>query len=335
MKAIVYRRYGPPEVLQLAEVERPVPKDDEVLVRVHATTVNRTDCGFRKPEPGFVRLFSGLFRPKKPILGSEFAGEVEQTGKDVKTFRKGDPVFGLTGDDFGAHAEFVCVPEAGAIAPKPANMTFAEAAAVCDGLMLALNYLGKIDLKSREKILIYGASGAIGTAGVQLAKYFGANVTAVCGAKGMDVVRSLGADSLIDYAQEDFTKNGQAYDYIFDAVGKHSFFRCKNSLAPGGAYLVTDLGPFWQNPLLALLTAKSKGKRVMFPLPKATKEIVLFAKEIIEAGKYRAVIDRRYPLAEIVEATKYVETQQKIGNVVVTIAHGDREPAPEAQGEGT
>lgn len=319
MKAIVYARYGPPEVLELAEVARPRPKDNEVLVKVHATTVNRTDCGFRKPEPGFVRIFSGLFRPKKQILGSEFAGEVEETGKDVTSFRKGDKVFGLTGDSFGAHAEFVRVAAEGAIAEKPRNMGFDEAAAVPDGFMLALNYLGKIDLKGGREILIYGASGSIGTAGVQLAKYYGADVTAVCSTKDVETVKALGADRVIDYLKEDFTKNGRRYDYIFDAVGKHSFFRCRNSLKPGGAYLVTDLGRWWQNPFLALLTAKSKGKKVMFPFPKATRETVLLAKEIIEAGRYRAVIDRRYPLAEIVAATRYVETQQKTGNIVITV----------------
>jgi NADPH:quinone reductase-like Zn-dependent oxidoreductase len=319
MKAIIYKRYGPPEVLELAEVEKPTPQDNEVLVKVHAATVNRTDCGFRKPEPGFVRIFSGLFRPKRQILGSEFAGEVEEVGKEVRTFKKGDAVFGMTGDDFGAHAEYLCLPEEGAIAIKPVNMNYEAATAVCDGLMLALNYLGKIDLKGGKKLLIYGASGSIGTAGVQLAKYYGADVTAVCHTRSVEVVRSLGADRVIDYTKEDFTQNGQTYDYIFDAVGKHSFFRCKNSLQSGGAYLVTDLGPWWQNPFLALLTAKGKGKKVMFPFPKVTKEIVLFAKEIIEAGKYKAVIDRRYALEQIVEATKYVETEQKTGNVVITI----------------
>jgi NADPH:quinone reductase-like Zn-dependent oxidoreductase len=332
MKAITYAKYGPPEVLEMVEVEKPAPQDKEILVRVHATTVNRTDCGFRKPEPFFVRIFNGLIRPRIKILGNEFAGVVAEAGKEVKAFRTGDAVFGLTGGSFGAHAEYLCVPETGAVAKKPENMDFEEASAVCDGFMLAMNYLGKIDLKGRKKILIYGASGSIGTAGVQLAKFLGAEVTAVCNTKNVDIVRSLGADYVIDFLKEDFTKNGETYDFIFDAVGKHSYFRCKDSLNPEGAYLVTDLGRLCQNPFLAVLTSMRKGKKVMFPLPKETKEIVLMAKELIEAGAYRAVIDRRWPLDQIVEATKYVETEQKTGSVVITMpAAGGSKPPFENQ----
>ncbi len=319
MKAVVYTRYGPPDVLELKDVPKPIPNENEILIKNHATTVNRTDCGFRDPKPIVVRFVSGPFRPKRTILGSEFAGEIEAVGKDVGSFKRGDQVFGLTGISFGAHAEYVCVPEEGAVAIKPVKMTYEEAAAVCDGAMLALTILKKVNVQSGQKILIYGASGSIGTAGVQLAKYYGADVTAVCNTKNVEIVRSLGADRVIDYTKEDFTTDGQTYDLVFDAVGKISYFRCKNSLKIDGVYVGTDLGFLWQNPLLALLTAKSGGKKVMFPIPKESKEVTLFFKELIEAGKYRAVIDRRYPLEQIVEATRYVETGQKTGNVVITM----------------
>ncbi len=319
MKAIVYTRYGPPEVLQLKDIAKPTPNENELLIKIHATTVNRTDCGFRKPRPFIVRFFSGLIRPRRTILGSEFAGEIEAVGKDVKSFKKGDQVFGLTGNSFGAHAEYLCLPEEGAIATKPVNMTYEEAAAVCDGATLALSCLKKVNIQSGKKILIYGASGSIGTAGVQLAKYFGADVTAVCNTKNVETVKSLGADRVIDYTKDDFTKNGLTYDVIFDAVGKHSFLRCKNSLKQGGAYLETDLGFLWQNLFFLVLTAKIGSKKVMIAIPKENKENVLFFKEIIEAGKYKAVIDRRYPLEQIIQATRYVETGQKTGNVVITL----------------
>lgn len=325
MKAIVYTEYGPPDVLQLKEVEKPVPKDNEVLIRIYATTVNRTDCGFRKPEyPLIIRLVNGLFKPKRTILGSEFAGQIEAVGKSVKSFKEGDQVFGLIGDSFGAHAEYLCLPEEGAIAIKPVNMNYEEAAAVCDGAMLALSCLRKINIQSGQKILIYGASGSIGTAGVQLSKYFGTDVTAVCNTKNVEIVKSLGADRVIDYTKDDFTMNGQTYDIIFDAVGKSSFLRCKNSLKQGGVFLETDLGFLWQNLFFAIITAKFVSKKLVIAIPKVSKENVLFFKEIIEAGKYKAVIDRRYPLEQIIEATKYVETGQKTGNVVITLEHNSK-----------
>ncbi|MEK6657556.1 MAG: NAD(P)-dependent alcohol dehydrogenase [Nitrospirota bacterium] len=325
MKAIVYTKYGPPEVLHLKDVPKPTPKDNEVLIKIHATTVNRTDCGFRKPEyPLIIRLVNGLFKPKRTILGSEFAGQIEAVGKSVKLFKEGDQVFGLTGDSFGAHAEYLCLPEEGAIATKPANMSYEEAAAVCDGAMLALSCLRKVNIQSRQKILIYGASGSIGIAGVQLAKYFGADVTAVCNTKNVEIVKSLGADRVIDYTKDDFTLNGQTYDIIFDAVGKCSFLRCKNSLKQGGVFLETDLGFLWQNVFFAIITAKFVSKKLVFAIPKVSKENVLFFKEIIEAGKYKAVIDRRYSIEQIIEATKYVEKGQKTGNVVITLEHSSK-----------
>ncbi|MEK6720818.1 MAG: NAD(P)-dependent alcohol dehydrogenase [Chloroflexota bacterium] len=324
MRAVVHDRYGPPEVLRLEEVERPVPKDDEVLVKVHATTVNRSDTGFRSAEYFITRFFTGLRRPKLRIPGYEFAGEVEAVGAAVSEFAVGDRVFGANVAGFGAHAEFVCVRERAPLAKMPAGMTFEEAAAVPDGAILALTFLRRADLRKGQKILIYGASGSIGTAAVQLARHFEADVTAVCNTRNVELVRSLGADRVVDYTQEDFTKNGETYDVIFDAVGKHSFGRCRGSLKRGGVYLATDLGFLAQNPILALVTRRIGDKRVRFPIPRYTKKDVLFLKELIEAGKYRAVIDRRYPLEQVVEASRYVETGQKTGNVVLTVGgdHG-------------
>jgi NADPH:quinone reductase-like Zn-dependent oxidoreductase len=317
MRAVVYDRYGPPDVLRLEEVERPVPKDDEVLVKIHATTVNRSDCGWRSAQPFITRYFLGLRRPRRSILGSELAGEVEAVGAAVSQFEVGDHVWGVNG--FGAHAEFICMREDRPLAHKPAGMTFEEAASVCDGALIALACLRKGDLRKGRSILIYGASGSIGTAAVQLAKYFEADVTAVCNTKNVELVRSLGADTVMDYLQEDFTKNGETYDVVFDAVGKHSFRKCRRSLKPGGIYIETDLGFMWHVPILALVTRWIGDKKVTLGISRYTKKDVLFLKELIEAGSYRAVIDRRYPLEDVVEATRYVEMGQKTGNVVLTL----------------
>jgi NADPH:quinone reductase-like Zn-dependent oxidoreductase len=317
MRAVVHDRYGPPDVLRLEDVERPVPKDDEVLVKIHATTVSRTDCGLRSADLFISRFVTGLLRPKRRILGSDLAGEVEAVGATVTEFEVGDHVFGINPWKFGAHAEFICMPAGAALAHMPTGTTFEEAAAVCDGAILALNALRPADLQVGQRILIYGASGSIGTAGVQLARYFGADVTAVCATKNFELVKALGADEVIDYTQEDFTTNGQTYDVIFDSVGKQSFNRCRGSLKRGGVYVATD---HLHNLVLALWTARIGDKRVLFPIPpRFTKQDVVFLKELIEAGKYRAVIDRRYPLEQVVEATRYVETKQKTGNVVLTV----------------
>jgi NADPH:quinone reductase-like Zn-dependent oxidoreductase len=251
VKAVVFERYGPPDVLRLQDVERPVPEDDEVLVRIHATTVTRTDCGLRSAEYFISRFVTGLLRPKQKILGLELAGEVEAVGEAVSEFEVGDRVFGVRS---GAHAELACVRESGVLAHMPAGMTFEEAAAVCDGAALALACLRKAGDLDGKSVLVNGASGSVGTAAVQLAKHFGAHVTAVCNTKNVELVRSLGAGEVIDYQQEDFTKNGQTYDVVFDAVGKHSFRRSRRSLKPGGMFLETDLGLLWHVPLLALLT---------------------------------------------------------------------------------
>jgi NADPH:quinone reductase-like Zn-dependent oxidoreductase len=324
MKAVVYDRYGPPEVQRLEDVAQPVPKDDEVLIKIHATTVNRLDVHTREANrrSGLAvsllsRMVSGLGGPRQRILGSEFAGEVESTGTGVKEFAVGDRVFGNSGLRFGAHAEFMCLRESARIAQMPAGMSFEEAAPITDGALNALTCLTPADLRKGRKILIYGASGAIGTAGVQLARYFDADVTAVCNTKNLELVRSLGADRVIDYTKDDFTKNGEKYNVIFDAVGKHSFKRSQGSLEPGGMYLPTD---GFENLVLALWTPRFGDKKVVFQIPpRQTKQDVIFLKEIIEAGKFRPVIDRTYPMKDVIEATRYVETEQKTGNVVITV----------------
>jgi NADPH:quinone reductase-like Zn-dependent oxidoreductase len=316
MRAVVYDRYGPPGILRLEDVERPVPNADEILVKVHATTVTRSDCGWRSAKPFIVRLFIGLRRPKRKILGMELAGEVEAVGADVTEFSIGDEVFGVKG--FGSHAEFTCIRESGPVAHKPAGMSFEDAAAVCDGACTALSCLRRAGLQKGQKLLVYGATGSIGTAAVQLAAaYFGAHVTAVCNTKNVGLVRSLGAGEVVDYLHEDFTKNGATYDVIFDAVGKLSFPRCRGSLKAGGIYVATD---GFDNLVWAPLTSRIGNKRAALGIAKYKKDDVLLLKELIEAGRYRAVIDRRYPLEDVVEATAYVETEQKTGNVVLTVA---------------
>ena len=319
MKAVVYDKYGPPEVQRLEDVERPVPREDEVLVKIHATTVTRTDTGIREGKPFPVRLIFGLLRPRQRILGTELAGEVVSIGTAVREFAVGDRVFGSTAAfRSGTHAEFIGMRESDPLAHMPAGMTFEAAAAASDGAILALMCLEAVHPQRGQTILIYGASGSIGTAGVQLAKHFGADVTAVCSTKNVEVVRSLGADRVIDYKQEDFTKNGKTYDVIFDAVGKLSFSRCRDSLERGGAYVATD---GFRNLFLQLWTSRIGDKKVLFPIPpRYTKKSVLFFKELIEAGEYRPVVDRCYPLEDVIEATRYVETEQKVGNVVLTVS---------------
>jgi NADPH:quinone reductase-like Zn-dependent oxidoreductase len=318
VKAVVHDRYGPPEVLRVEEVERPVPGDDEILVRVHATTVNRTDCHRRGAYPFAWRLVLGLRRPKRRVLGMEFAGVVEAVGSAVDDFAVGDEVFGMKW--FGAHAELLCIPAGKLVAHKPANLTFAQAAAVTDGVIGALDILRSAGVGRCMHVLVYGASGSRGTAAVQLAKHRGAHVTAVCNTKNVELVRSLGADEVLDYTRgEDFTKNRDAYDVVVDAVGKHSFMRARHALKAGGVYVSSEAG--W-NLVLSPISRLGK-RRVKLPVPRARKDDVLMLKQLLEDGEYRPVIDRTYPLEEVVEATRYVETQQKTGNVVLTVS-GDR-----------
>jgi NADPH:quinone reductase-like Zn-dependent oxidoreductase len=317
MRAVVFDRYGPPEVLRLEDVERPAPDDDQALVRVRATTVTRTDAGLRSAEFFISRFFTGLLKPKYRTPGMEFAGEVAAIGASVSEFEIGDEVFGVKST--GANAEYVTISESGAVAPKPTDLTFEEAAAVCDGACAALSCLRGIDLGPGRRLAVYGASGSIGTAAVQVAKHLGAHVTAVCGTKNVELVRSLGADEVVDYQREDFTKNGQTYDVVFDAVGKQSFRRCRRSLNPGGVFVTTDPGFLWHAPLVALLTRWIGDRRARLGIARYEKPDVLLLKRLLEAGEYRAVIDRTYRLEDVVEATRYVETGQKTGNVVLTL----------------
>jgi NADPH:quinone reductase-like Zn-dependent oxidoreductase len=327
VKAAVRTRYGPPEVVRIAHVDKPMPKDHEVLVKVHVTTVNRTDCGFRSGKPFIVRFFSGLTKPKVAILGSEFAGVVEAVGRGVTSFEVGDRVFGFSDpggpgreDRPGAHAEFVSIPEQGPLATIPANLTYEEVAASTEGSHYALSLIRAARIRSGQHVLVYGATGAIGSAAVQLLKSLGANVTAVCGTENVELVRGLGADKVIDYTAEDFTKDEQTYEVVLDAVGKSSFGRCKRLLKPGGIYLSSDFGPLSQNPALALITPLFGGKKVMFPIPrKHDQELMSYLKEMLESGAFKPVTDRRYPLDQIVNAYRYVETGRKIGNVLISV----------------
>lgn len=319
MKASINTKYGPPEVVSIKDIDKPVPKDDEVLIKVYATTVNRTDCGFRSAEYFISRFWSGLLKPKFLTLGNEFAGEIEMIGKNVSSFKVGDKVFGYNDVRFGAHAEYMTMKEHEAITTLPNNLTYEEAAPIVEGSHYALSDIRAAKVKPGQNVLVYGATGAIGSAAVQLLKYFGANVTAVCNSKNVDLIKSLGADTVIDYTKEDFTKTNQSFDFILDAVGKSSFKQCKPLLTKKGIYISTELGKNGVNILLALTTPIFNGKKLLFPLPTISKEDVLFLKELVENGKYKPVIDRKYKLEEIVDAYRYVETGQKTGNVVITV----------------
>lgn len=326
MRAAVNTRYGPPDVVEIRQVPTPEPQAGEVLIRVHATTVSRTDCGMRRPHPWFVRLGAGLVRPKLTILGMDFAGEIEAVGAGVTTFKPGDRVFGLSADIYGAHAEFLCLPETAAMATMPAGVRFDEAV-VCEGAWYADTNLRAFRLKPGQSILIYGASGAIGSAAVQLAKSYGAQVTAVVSTPHLELVRSLGADRVVDYTAEDFTQIAETFDHVFDAVGKTTYFRCRRLLKPEGKFAATDLGPWAQNPLLTLWSAITRSHRVLFPLPHSStaKAFVESLKSRLEAGQFRAVVDRTYPLEAIVAAYRYVEMGQKTGIVVISVAESGEE----------
>jgi NADPH:quinone reductase-like Zn-dependent oxidoreductase len=320
MKAAVQTRYGPPEVVLVSEVDKPTARDNEVLVRVHATTVNRTDCACRAAKPFFMRLFTGLIRPRETVLGNEFAGVIEAVGGGVTSFVVGDKVFGYNEGPFGAHAEYMSIPEDGSLATMPANMTFQEAAPSTEGSHYALSHIKAAKIQSGQDVLVYGATGAIGSAAVQLLKSLGANVTGVCDTDRMELVKGLGADRVVDYTAGDFTRDEQKYDVVLDSVGKSSFSQCKRLLKPGGIYISSELGPLAQNPFLALIAPLHGGKKVMFPIPKHDQLMVRYFRKLIESGEFKPVIDRTYPLDQIVEAYRYVETGQKTGNVVISIA---------------
>jgi NADPH:quinone reductase-like Zn-dependent oxidoreductase len=328
MKAIVYQKYGSPDVLELKEVEKPIPKDNEVLIKVYATTVNRTDCATVRAIPFFARLLTGMLKPKKQIPGTEFAGKIEAVGKNVSAFKVSDKVFGFDDSGSGSHAQYMTILEDKALTTIPSNIAYEQAAASTEGVHYAYNFIKKVNLKSGQKVLVNGATGAIGSAAVQLLKYFGAYVTAVCNTKNIELVKSLGADEVIDYTKEDFTKDNQKYNFIFDAVDKSSFAKCKPLLQSGGIYISSDLGYMAQNVFLALITPIIKpmigNKKTVFPIPTDIRGSILLIKKLIEQGKFKAVIDRRYPLEQIVEAYRYVEKGQKTGNVVIAVEHNDK-----------
>jgi NADPH:quinone reductase-like Zn-dependent oxidoreductase len=335
MKAVVYTEFGPPDVLQLKEVEKPAPGDNQILIRNQATTVNIGDiwarnfkaitpARFTMPLPLWLpsRMYFGFTKPRINILGSEFAGEVEAVGKDVKRFKKGDQVFGYRGQSMGANAEYLCMPEDGLVSIKPVNMTYEEAATVPYGALTALNLLRKANIQPGQKVLINGASGSIGSAAVQFAKYFGAEVTGVCSTPRLEFVKALGADKVIDYTREDFTRNGETYDLIFDILGKSSFSSCKNSLKQNGVYL---LASFKSKQLFQMLwTSISPGKKVICALSSENSRDLLFIKELAEAGKIKSIIDRCYPLELTAEAHRYVEKGYKTGSVIITIENNNK-----------
>lgn len=330
MKAITFTEYGSPAVLKLNDVEKPTPKINEVLIRIHATSLNVGDLwarNFKAITPGKfsmpflfwlpARMFFGWSKPKVNILGSEFSGEVEAVGSDVKRFKKGDRVFGYRGQSMGANAEYLCVSESGMIAPMPANMTYEEAAAIPYGALTALSLLRKVNIQPGQKVLVNGASGGIGSAAVQLAKHFGAHVTGVCSTPRVDFVKSIGADKVIDYTQEDFTQNGETYDLILDIMNKSSFARCKDSLTPTGVYL---LASFKMKQVFQMVwTSMTGGRKVICALSEEKPADLILIKELAEAGKIKAVIDKRYPLEQTAEAHRYVEKGHKKGNIVITV----------------
>jgi NADPH2:quinone reductase len=322
MKAIVYTKYGPPDVLQLKDVEKPTPSNNEVLIRIYATTVTAADGLMRRGESFISRIFLGFRKPRRKILGTELAGVIESAGKDVKRFRKGDQVYGFTGFGLGAYAEYTCMPEKGSLVIKPDNLTYEEAAAVVDGVSTALFFLkDRANIQDGQKVLILGASGSIGSFAVQIARHFGAEVTGVCSTPNLELVKSLGADRVIDYTQEDFTKSNETYDIIFDAVGKSSFSVCLGPLKKNGCYLSIADGLALMNYVLMLWTSMVGGKRVICGMSIEKTESLIFIKKLIEAGEIKPVIDRRYLFEKMSEAHRYVEQGRKRGNVVITIGY--------------
>jgi NADPH:quinone reductase-like Zn-dependent oxidoreductase len=325
MKAIEYKKYGPPKVLQLIDTVKPTPNANEVLVKIHATTVTATECMFRQGKPFMTRLFTGLTKPKLTRLGEELAGEIEAVGKDVKTFKVGDRVFGTAGPKFGANAEYLCVPVDGVLALKPANMNFEEAASSVDGFLTAMPFLRDTgNIKKGQTVLIIGASGSVGSAAVQIAKYFETEVTGVCSSRNVELVKSIGADKVIDYTKDDFTESGQTYDIIFDAVGKVSYSKAKKALKKDGIFLEAGMGlGIILNVIWTSLFGNKKAKIAATGLrpPKERAKDLLHLKSLMEEGKIKPVIDKTYPLEQIAKAHTYVDKGHKKGNVVITVFH--------------
>ncbi|MFT6865810.1 MAG: NADPH:quinone reductase-like Zn-dependent oxidoreductase [Cyclobacteriaceae bacterium] len=321
MKAALHQNYGSPNAIEIKEAKIPTPKDNEVLVRVCAATVNRTDCAMLRARPFIMRFVTGFFKPKNQISGTDFAGQVEAIGKAVSTFCIGDKVFGFYDLGTSSHAEYLAFNEQKGIAKIPENITFDQAAASLEGAHYAYNIINKLTIRSGEKVLVNGASGAIGSASVQLLKHLGLEVTAVCNTKNLELMRSIGADNVIDFTKEDFTKTKDRFHYIFDTVGKSTFARCKPLLLSQGVYISSELGPMIQNPFLALITPILGRKKVVFPIPLDIRASVLLIKDLLASKKFIPVIDRSYPLEQISDAFHYVETGQKTGNVLLHINH--------------
>lgn len=322
MKAIYHATYGSPGVLSSREVPVPQPGDHELLVRVHATTVNRTDCAILRGKPAIMRLMTGLFKPTNPITGTEFAGVIEETGARVTRFSAGDRIFGFDDQGLGSHAEYLTLPEKKAIAAIPERISYQEAAASLEGAHYAYNFINKIRLKPGMSVLVNGASGGIGSAAVQLLNNHEVDITAVCDTRNLERIKALGASRVIDYLHEDFTRDDRQYDYIFDTVGKSNFGKCKALLKPGGAYLSSELGPGAENLLLSMFPILTGPRKVIFPFPKEIQATADLIASLLEKNKYKPVIDRTWPLEDIAEAFRYVEKGQKTGNVVITVDHG-------------
>ena len=320
MKAVFYEKYGSPENIQVINMEKPLPGDNEILVKIYAATVNRTDCAYLRAHPFFMRLLTGLFSPKNNIPGTDFAGMVEDTGKEVSKFRKGDRIFGFNDNGLSSHAEYIVISEKAAACIIPENISFEEAAASCEGAHYAVNFINKVDLKRGDKVLVNGATGAIGSSAVQLLKYYEADTTAVCPTDYVEKVKTLGASEVIDYHKEDFTKKSSIYRFILDTVGKSSFFKCRNLLEKDGVYISSELGFMYQNIYLAMLTPLFKKRLVKFPYPENIQYTIDLMKSLLEKNIYKPLIDRQYSIDKAAEAYRYVETGEKRGNVILKIS---------------
>lgn len=320
MKASIYTQYGPPNVLELRDIPKPHPKENEILIKVYAATVNRTDCAMLRADLPIMRLTTGLTKPRNPILGTDFAGQIEAIGSKVKRFGVGDRLFGFDDMGLSSHAEYLCVSEKEALGKIPEDMDYNEAAALIEGAHYAINFLNKVNIKKGDKVLVNGATGAIGSAAVQLLKYFGATVVATCKAKHSDLIKNLGAKSTIDYEEDDFTLLKEQFDFVFDTVGKSTFGQCKNILKPGGVYISSELGPKAQNSFLSLWGIFHKGKRVKFPFPLNRQSSVDLVVQLVKEDAFKPLIDKRYPLDQIKNAFENTLSGEKVGNVVISIS---------------
>jgi NADPH:quinone reductase-like Zn-dependent oxidoreductase len=324
VKAIIHTVYGPPDVLELKDLDKPLPGDSEILVRVHAATVNRTDCAMLRARPFIMRFMTGLFKPKNPVPGTDFAGRIEAIGKDVSKFNVGDDVFGFDDNGVGSHAGYMTYSQDNAVAVMPENITYEQAAASIEGAHYAINFINKVRLNAGDRVLVNGATGAIGSAAVQLLKYYGAHVTATCKTEKIELIKSIGADEVIDYTEEDFTKSDKTFNFVFDTVGKSTFSECKPLLKADGVYISSELGSWIQNVYYSLVTPltgklpQNEGRKVRFPYPQNRLESVRFISKLMEEGRFEPVIDRKYKLEDAAEAFNYVETGEKTGNVVLT-----------------